>query len=163
MRLLAVLACLVTLAVAAVAAPAEIRPDRTRPSWAVTKVHELRAEREWLKAERRELRAENRRLRRVLLHRPSSLEALRLASVVYGQPYRDLLRVANCESPGLSPRLVNSTAVWNGEHATGLLQFLPSTFRSTPFAREDIFSPYANALAAGWMWKNGRRGEWACR
>lgn len=104
-----------------------------------------------------------RKMRRAIVHRPSSLEALRLAAITYRQSYTDLLRVANCESPGLDPGLVNSTAVWNGEHATGLLQFLPSTFRSTPYRSENIFSPYANALAAGWMWANGRRSEWACR
>lgn len=102
-------------------------------------------------------------LRRTLAHRPSSLEALRLAAVAYGQSYSDLVRVASCESPGLDPGLRNRQSVWNGEHATGLLQFLPSTFASTPYRSEDIYSPYANALAAGWMWDNGRRGEWACR
>lgn len=104
-----------------------------------------------------------RKVRRAIVHQPSSLEALRLASVAYGQSYTDLLRVANCESPGLSPNLVNTKPVWNGEHATGLMQFLPSTFASTPYRRENIFSPYSNALAAGWMWANGRRGEWACK
>jgi hypothetical protein len=105
-----------------------------------------------------------RKMRRAIVHRPSSLEALRLASIAYGQRYSDLLRVADCETGGtFSPGARNRQAVWNGEHATGLLQFLPSTFRSTPYREEDIFSPYANALAAGWMWDNGRRSEWACQ
>jgi len=120
-------------------------------------------ERNRVRGEVRMLTRHIRRMRRAIVHRSSSLEAIRLASITYGQSYADLVRVANCESPGLRPTLVNSQPVWNGEHATGLFQFLPSTFRSTPYRSEDIFSPYANALAAGWMWDNGRRREWACQ
>jgi hypothetical protein len=60
-----------------------------------------------------------------------------------------------------SPRFArNRTAVWNGEHATGLYQFLPSTFRSTPYGHLDIYSPYVQSMAAGWMFAHGRAREW---
>ena len=92
---------------------------------------------------------------RALRHRPSSVEAIGLACAVYGH-CDELWRKARCES-GLNPY------ARNGSEASGLFQFLPSTFRSTPFGRFSIFSPYANALAAGWMHSAGRGGEWVCR
>jgi len=100
--------------------------------------------------------------KRIMRRRASSLEAIRLASIAYGESYSMLLRRAICESR-LNPNARNRTPIYNGEHATGLFQFIPSTFASTPFAAESIWSPYANALAAGWMHANGRGGEWACR
>jgi hypothetical protein len=47
--------------------------------------------------------------------------------------------------------------------ASGLYQFLTSTFASTPYgaAGMSIWSPCAQSLAAGWMHENGRGGEWA--
>ncbi len=75
----------------------------------------------------------------------------------YGQSREDMLRVARCES-GLDP--YNVTPPYS---ASGLFQFLPSTWASTPYANEDIFDPVANANAAGWMWSVGRRNEWVCQ
>lgn len=75
----------------------------------------------------------------------------------YGQSREDMLRVATCES-NLDPNAVNPSS-----NASGLFQFLPSTFATTPYADEDIFDPVANARAAGWMWANGRRNEWVCQ
>jgi soluble lytic murein transglycosylase-like protein len=65
--------------------------------------------------------------------------------------------VARCESV-LDPGAVNSSS-----NASGLFQFLPSTWATTPYADQDIFDPVANAQAAGWMWENGRRNEWVCQ
>lgn len=47
--------------------------------------------------------------------------------------------------------------------ASGLYQFLTSTFASTPYGRAgmSIWSPCASSLAAGWMHANGRGREWA--
>lgn len=47
--------------------------------------------------------------------------------------------------------------------ASGLYQFLTSTFNSTPYGRAgmSIWSPCASSLAAGWMHQNGRGREWA--
>lgn len=95
------------------------------------------------------------RVRRVLYARSSVVEAINLACATYGS-CSTLWRRARCES-GYSP------SATNGSGASGLFQFLDSTWRSTPFARFSVWSPYANALAAGWMHAHGRGGEWACR
>jgi soluble lytic murein transglycosylase-like protein len=79
------------------------------------------------------------------------------AAAMYGQSGDDMLRVARCES-GLNPGAVNGSS-----NASGLFQFLPSTWATTPYAGQDIFDPVANAEAAAWMWANGRRGEWSCQ
>ena len=75
----------------------------------------------------------------------------------YGQPREDMLRVATCES-NLDPSAVNSSS-----GASGLFQFMPGTFASTPYADQDIFDAWASANAAGWMWSVGRRNEWECQ
>jgi len=100
-------------------------------------------------------RARVRGLRRTLAHSSSTVEAIGLACSVYGS-CSTLWRRARCESK------LNRYAQ-NASGASGLFQFLPSTFNSTPFAAFSIFSPYANALAAGWMMTHGRGGEWSCR
>lgn len=79
------------------------------------------------------------------------------AADAYGQPREDMLRVARCESV-LDPNAVNSAS-----NASGLFQFLPSTWETTPYADENIFDPVASANAAAWMWDNGRRNEWVCQ
>lgn len=93
-------------------------------------------------------------LKRVLLARPSVTEALNLACAVYGN-CSTLWQLARCEST-LNP------AAQNPSGSTGLLQFMPSTFASTPFGGLSIWSPYANAMAGGWMLAHGRRSEWVC-
>ncbi len=94
--------------------------------------------------------------RRVLLMSPTVSEAINLAAAVYGNG-ATLWRRARCES-GLDP------LAHNPSDASGLFQFLGSTWSSTPFGRFSIWSPYANALAAGWMiGPAGRGGEWSCR
>jgi hypothetical protein len=79
------------------------------------------------------------------------------AAARWGQSADDMLRVARCES-GLDP--YNVTPPYS---ASGLFQFLPGTWASTPYADDDIFDPVANANATGWMWSVGRRGEWVCQ
>ncbi len=74
----------------------------------------------------------------------------------YGQSPSAMLAVAKCESH-LDPNAVNSRS-----GASGLFQFLPGTWKTTPYAAYSIFDPWANANAAGWMWSAGRRGEWVC-
>jgi hypothetical protein len=119
---------------------------------------------------------EARDLRRTLLHEPSSLEALRLASVVYHVSFDQQYRRASCESTGSSPetppseRTLNAHAKNPTSWATGLLQILYSrvhpeldTWHTTPFAAFDPYSPYASALAGAWMEAHGRGGEWVCR
>lgn len=79
------------------------------------------------------------------------------AADYYGQPRADMLRVAQCES-NLDP--YNVTPPYS---ASGLFQFLPGTWATTPYAGESIFDPVASAFATGWMWSVGRRGEWVCQ
>lgn len=98
-----------------------------------------------------------RRVRRLMLHRADVTEAIRLAASAYRVDYGHLYRTASCES-GLSSSAKNPRST-----ASGLFQFLTSTWESTPYARESIWSPYANALAAAWMQSVGRGGEWVCR
>lgn len=74
----------------------------------------------------------------------------------YGQSRSDMLRVATCES-NLDPYAVNPSGSY------GLFQFIRSTWKSTPYGDEDIFDPQANANAAAWMWKQGRKSEWVCQ
>lgn len=99
--------------------------------------------------------AQLRHARRLLFARPSVAEAINLAGATYGQTAA-LWRKARCESH-LNPRAQNRS------EASGLFQFLPSTWRSTPYGGFSIWSAYANALAAGWMHAHGRGGEWVCR
>lgn len=107
-----------------------------------------------------------RSLRRALLHRASSLEALRLAAVAYRVDYRLLYRIAACESTGGAG--LNAYAKNRSSTAAGLGQFLDGTWASTDYASFSVYSPYANALAmgaevraghAGWQWA-ASRGCW---
>lgn len=72
-----------------------------------------------------------------------------------------LLRVPYCESrwkPSERP---------NREGATGLYQFLPSTFAGTPQGNghpERIYSAYWQTLAAHWLYNRDDGGsEWECK
>jgi len=87
---------------------------------------------------------------------PEVSTAIGLAATVYGHG-AELWRKARCES-NMHRYSVNASS-----GASGLFQFLASTWRSTPFGGYSVFDPYANALAAGWMHAHGRGGEWVCR
>lgn len=67
------------------------------------------------------------------------------------------LRIAKCES-GYNPNAVNPSG------ATGLFQFMPSTFANTPPGKAggSIWDPVAQSQAAAWMYSQGRQGEWQC-
>jgi hypothetical protein len=114
----------------------------------------------WRREHRRSLAVRQvlRRPRYALLRKPLVVEAVNLAAATYGYG-RILWRKARCETGDtLSPRAYNAES-----GAAGLFQFLPATWRSTPYAVFSVWSPYANALAAGWMHAHGRGNEWACR
>jgi hypothetical protein len=150
--LIALAACFLLAGTVEYRAMAE--PRTAKPTWDQVKRAELRAERD-------ALRVENRTLRRTLRHRPDVQEAIRLAAIAY-RPYgvslAKLRRVAWCESR-FNPRADNRTST-----ASGLFQHLyPSTWRTTPFGSESVWSPYASAMAAGWMMAQGRSNEWICR
>jgi len=85
------------------------------------------------------------------------VSAINLACATYGH-CAELWRKANCETGGtFDPRAENPSG------AAGLFQFLPSTWKTTPYRMFSVYNPYAAALAAGWMHDQGRGGEWACR
>lgn len=96
-------------------------------------------------------------LRRAARSYGSIHNMISVAAVAYGQSSGMLLRKAECESH-LWPYARNASS-----GASGLFQFLPSTWRSTPFGGFSIFDPFAQALAAGWMHARGRGSEWVCR
>jgi hypothetical protein len=52
---------------------------------------------------------------------------------------------------------------WSG--ASGLFQFIPSTWMATPQGRAGLspFDPYANAAAAAWLYHTGGPRHWSCR
>jgi hypothetical protein len=79
------------------------------------------------------------------------------AAKKYGQSESAMVRVARCES-NLDPCAVNRSGPYYG-----LYQFLKSTWSKTPYGDQSIYDPKAQAMAAGWMWKEGRKNEWACK
>ena len=85
------------------------------------------------------------------------LDFIAKAAKKYGQSRSAMVRVARCESV-LDPCAVNRSGPYYG-----LFQFLKSTWKTTPYGDRDIFDPEAQSLAAGWMWKQGRKNEWACQ
>lgn len=99
-----------------------------------------------------------RSLRRELSHKPSVQEAVALASLAYpAMKPCSAWAIIRHESGG------NTYAKNPSSTASGLYQFLTSTFASTPYGKAgfSIWSPYASSLAAGWMHTVGRGGEWA--
>jgi hypothetical protein len=67
------------------------------------------------------------------------------------------MRIAWCESR-YHPNSVNSDS-----GASGLFQFLPSTWGGTPWASQSPFDPVANAQAAAWLYNRYGPGRWACK
>ncbi|TMD32846.1 MAG: lytic transglycosylase domain-containing protein [Chloroflexi bacterium] len=67
------------------------------------------------------------------------------------------LRIAWCESR-YHPNSVNSDS-----GASGLFQFMPSTWSGTPWASQSPFDPVANANAAAWLYSHYGPGRWSCK
>ena len=67
------------------------------------------------------------------------------------------MNVAWCESR-YHPNSVNSDS-----GASGLFQFLPSTWSGTPYASSSPFDPRINALAAAWLYSHYGPGRWVCQ
>jgi hypothetical protein len=67
------------------------------------------------------------------------------------------MNVAWCESR-YHPNSVNSDS-----GASGLFQFLPSTWSGTPYASYSPFDPRINALAAAWLYNRYGPGRWVCQ
>ena len=103
-------------------------------------------------------------VRRVGTRVPSGaaeIEAIiRDAAAAQGADASQLLRVAYCESrynPG----------AYNASGASGLFQFLPSTWAANSvragFAGASPFDPLAAANVAAWMFARGQAYQWVCR
>jgi len=67
------------------------------------------------------------------------------------------LRIAMCESQ------YNPYAVNRSSGASGLFQFLASTWAGTPQHASSPFDPAANAQAAAWLYQRYGAGQWQCR
>src|SRR5215472_7595263 len=66
------------------------------------------------------------------------------------------LRVAKCES-NYNPYAVNRSS-----GASGLFQFLPSTWAASPYRASSVFDPSANAHAAAWLYQHSGPNQWSC-
>jgi len=66
------------------------------------------------------------------------------------------LKIAWCESK-YDPNAVNGAS-----DAQRLFQFLPSTWRGTPFAAGSPFDPATNARAAAWLYQTYGPTQWEC-
>ena len=66
------------------------------------------------------------------------------------------LRVAACES-GYNPN------AYNPDGASGVFQFMPGTFRGTPYGSQNIFDAAANVNAAAWYYGRYGGGAWSCK
>jgi hypothetical protein len=82
---------------------------------------------------------------------------IRRSALKWNVSHATMRRRAWCESR------MNPGAYNRGSGASGLYQFLPSTWRTTPYRRRSVWRAKWNALAAGWMESVGRGGEWSCR
>jgi soluble lytic murein transglycosylase-like protein len=67
------------------------------------------------------------------------------------------LRVAKCES-NYNPYAVNRSS-----GASGLFQFLPSTWASLPQHNQSVFDPTANAQAAATLYVRSGPSQWSCQ
>lgn len=80
---------------------------------------------------------------------------LKAAAAKYGvsdQVYA-LYRVMMGESGG-------NPYAYNASGASGLFQFIPSTWRGTPYGGCSIWDPKSQCYAAAWMFSQGRQREW---
>ena len=111
-----------------------------------------------------ELAAPVTELRRIGTRTPpasSEIEAIiREAAAAQGADPEQLLRVAYCESrfnPG----------AYNASGASGLFQFLPSTWAANSvragYAGASVFDAVASANVAAWMFAHGQAFQWVCR
>ena len=87
-------------------------------------------------------------------------QIIRDAAAAQGADPDQLLRVAYCESrynPG----------AYNASGASGLFQFLPSTWAANSvragFAGASVWDPVASANVAAYMFRMGQAGQWVCK
>jgi hypothetical protein len=101
-----------------------------------------------------------RRLKATMAHDPTLEECVKLATIAYPAfSEARAWQIIYHESWTSGKQFAKNRS----STASGLYQFLTSTFASTPYGKAgmSIWSPCASSLAAGWMHENGRGGEWA--
>lgn len=101
------------------------------------------------------------RLKLTLANSPTIQECVKLATIAYPIfTERRAWQIIRHES-----WMVRDPVHAKNPHSTasGLFQFLTSTFYSTPYGKAgmSIWDPCAQSLAAGWMHSVGRGREWA--
>jgi hypothetical protein len=77
------------------------------------------------------------------------------AAARYGQSRSDAYYIAHRESR-YNWRVTNSSS-----GAAGLFQFMPRTWRYTPYRNHSPYHPKWAALAAMWMWRHGYKSHWS--
>jgi hypothetical protein len=97
-----------------------------------------------------------RRLRSTLAHSPSITEAIRLATIAYPALSQERAwQIVEHESLMMpDPAHAKNPS----STASGLFQFLDSTWAATPYGKAgmSVWSPYASALAAGYLHQIGQ-------
>jgi soluble lytic murein transglycosylase-like protein len=81
---------------------------------------------------------------------------IRRAAIHHRVDFHLQLAIARCES-GLRPGVLNH----GGSGSSGLMQFMPGTFASTPYRAHPILSAKWNALAGAWALRHWGAGPWA--
>jgi hypothetical protein len=138
-------------------APADETPTTPEPSTTTVKLDKTvqgKTATQWHRAAQKYL-SRRRSLQHAIRTDPEVSTAIGIACTVYRVSCATLWSKARCES-----------RLWRYAHnpsgASGLFQFLPGTWRSTPFARFSVWDPYAASAAAAWMHVVGRGEEWVC-
>lgn len=90
--------------------------------------------------------------------RPTADYAIRLASSTFGVSLWELRSVAACETGGS----FNVFSYNRGSGASGLMQFLPSTWAAQGIAGFSVWDPVANVLAAARIVAREGWRQWAC-
>ncbi len=94
-------------------------------------------------------------------HPPPSADIAKIITDAFSPLGQDAvvwaMRIAYCESR-YHPNSVNTDS-----GASGLFQFLPSTWGGTPWAGQSPFDPVANAQAAAWLYSHYGPGRWSCK
>ena len=82
-----------------------------------------------------------------------------MIAATFGSFAGQALRVAGCES-SYNPSAVNSSS-----GASGVFQFMPSTWAGTPYAGYSVFDASANIHAAYWLFQRDGYSwrEWSCQ
>lgn len=88
------------------------------------------------------------------------------AASKYGLNVDHFLSVVDCES-SFNANAVNTSYYAGGGNPSGLMQFLPETWKrmssQAGYSGASVFNPVANANVAAWAWANGHSGEWQCQ